>query len=95
MGFFFGSQSQVWEGKATTEEKNRDHSKVDLKPQKPTEVSACLNKENLPAAAQTSTVEVKLTEIVPVTKTGDDVKDVKPVTVSEKKPVANGASNGC
>lgn len=91
----FQKQSQVWEGKATTEEKNRDHSKVDLKPQKPTEVSACLNKENLPAAAQTSTVEVKLTEIVPVTKTGDDVKDVKPVTVSEKKPVANGASNGC
>lgn len=29
----FQKQSQVWEGKATTEEKNRDHSKVDLKPQ--------------------------------------------------------------
>lgn len=62
--------------------------------QKPSEVSAGLNKENSPAA-QTNPVEVKVSENVPVTKSGDDMKGAKPVTASEKKPVANGAANGC
>lgn len=88
----FQKQSQVWEGKAT--EENRENTKVDHKSQKPSEVSAGLNKENSPAD-QTTTVEVKLTENVAVTKSGDDVKSAKPVAVSEKKPVANGAANGC
>lgn len=88
------SQSQVWEGKST-EEKNRENSKVDLKSQKPSEVSAGLNKGNSQAAQVTTTVEVKLTENVPVTKSGDDVKGAIPVAVSEKKPVTNGAANGC
>ncbi|KAJ8529041.1 hypothetical protein K7X08_035876 [Anisodus acutangulus] len=86
----FQKQSQVWEGKAT-EEKNRENSNVELNSQKPSEVSAGLNKENS-LAAQTN-VEVNLTENVSVTKSGD-VKGAKPVTVSEKKPVAKGPANG-
>ncbi|KAJ8574027.1 hypothetical protein K7X08_010538 [Anisodus acutangulus] len=86
----FQKQSQVWEGKVT--EENRENSNVELKSQKPSEVSAGLDKENSPVA-QTN-VEVKLTEDVSVTKSGDDVKGAKPVTVSEKKPVAKGTANG-
>ncbi|MCD7470570.1 hypothetical protein HAX54_010539 [Datura stramonium] len=60
--------------------------------QKSSEVSAGLNKENS-RAAQTTTGELKLTNNVCVTKSGDNVKGAKPVTVSEKKPVAKGVEN--
>ncbi|KAF3636448.1 YTH domain-containing family protein 2 [Capsicum annuum] len=92
-------QKQVWEGKAT-EEKIRENLKADVKSQKPSEVSAGLNKENLQAAAQTTSTEVKLTENISITKSGDDVKGAKPViTLSEKKPaakeIADRVANGC
>ncbi|XP_059281714.1 YTH domain-containing protein ECT4 isoform X2 [Lycium ferocissimum] len=89
----YQKQTQVWEGKAS-EEKSKENSNVELKSQKPSEVSAGLSKENSPAA-QTN-VEVKLAENVSVTNSGDDVKGAKPVIVPEKKPVAeNGVANGC
>lgn len=74
--------------------------KADVKSQKPSEVSAGLNKENLQAAAQTTSTEVKLTENISITKSGDDVKGAKPViTLSEKKPaakeIADRVANGC
>ncbi|KAK4339013.1 hypothetical protein RND71_040475 [Anisodus tanguticus] len=84
-------QSQVWEGKVS-EEKNKENSNSELKSQKPSEVSAVLNKESLPALQTNG--QVKLTENVSVTKVVDDVKGVKPVIVSDKKPVANGIANG-
>ncbi|XP_009799895.1 YTH domain-containing protein ECT4 isoform X2 [Nicotiana sylvestris] len=84
-------QKQVWEGKAT-EEKNKDNSNGELKSQKLSEVSAVLNKGSLPAAQANG--EVKLAENGSVTKLGDDVKVAKPVTVSDKKPVAKGIANG-
>ncbi|CAN4091696.1 unnamed protein product [Withania somnifera] len=62
---------QVWEGKAI--EENRENSKIDLESQKSSEVFAGLNKENS-QAAQTTIAGVKLTENLPVTKSGDDVK---------------------
>lgn len=86
------SQSQVWEGKVS-EDKNKENSNSELKSQKPSEVSAVLNKESLPPLHTNG--QVKLTENVSVTKLVDDVKGAKPVILSDKKPVvANGIANG-
>lgn len=85
----FQKQSQVWEGKVS-EEKNKQNSNSELKSQKPSEVSAVLNKESLPPLHANG--QVKPTENVVVTKLVDDVKGTKPVVANG---IANGVANAC
>ncbi|XP_016579321.1 YTH domain-containing protein ECT4 isoform X2 [Capsicum annuum] len=87
----FQKQPQVWEGKVS-EEKNKENANSELNSQKPSEVSAVLNKEGLLPLQPNG--QVKLAENVSVTKLVDDVKGAKPVIGSDKKPVANGIANG-
>lgn len=73
-----------------SEEKNKQNSNSELKSQKPSEVSAVLNKESLPPLHANG--QVKPTENVVVTKLVDDVKGTKPVVANG---IANGVANAC
>ncbi|XP_011089707.1 uncharacterized protein LOC105170581 [Sesamum indicum] len=79
----FQKQAQVWEGKPT-EEKNKESTNGELKPDRSLETSTDVNKE--------ATTAVQTTEN---SKSGDVFKSVKPAAVPEKKLVANGVANGC
>ncbi|KAA8542954.1 hypothetical protein F0562_024106 [Nyssa sinensis] len=85
-------QKQVWEGKPT-DEKVKESINGELKSQKASEAAADLIKE--PAMAVQTNGDVKLLENSYVTKSGDVPKGAKPVSVSEKKIVANAVANGC
>uniref|UniRef100_A0A5B6YZK1 YTH domain-containing family protein n=1 Tax=Davidia involucrata TaxID=16924 RepID=A0A5B6YZK1_DAVIN len=84
-------QRQVWEGKPT-DEKSKESVNGELTSQKSSEAASNLIKE--PAPAVQTNGDVKLSENISVTKSGDVPKGAKPVAVSEKI-VANGVANGC
>lgn len=85
-------QKQAWEGKPT-DEKNKDGSNVEINVQKPTDVSSDLIKDSSPTVQANG--DIKLSENSTVAKGGDVPKVAKPVVLTEKKVIPNGAANGC
>ncbi|KAI3461911.1 hypothetical protein Pfo_018574 [Paulownia fortunei] len=88
----FQKQAQVWEGKPT-EEKSKESTNGDLKPQKSSEPATDLNKEAASAVQINGDCKTMESSVLP--KSVDILKNVKPAAVLEKKLVANGVANGC
>lgn len=78
----------MWEGKPTTDEKNKEGSS-----QKLTDVALDLIKDVTPAIQTNG--DVKPLENPPTVAKVGDGPITKPVVVLEKKVIPNGVANGC
>nr|GMD70861.1 YTH domain-containing family protein 2 [Ipomoea batatas] len=86
-------QKQVWEGK-TTDEKMKETTNGEQKPQTPTEVvSEVKNNEATPAEQVNG--DAKVVENGSAAKSGDVMKGDNQVVSSDDKAIANGVVNGC